>query len=43
MSVYTEAELRRLISLAKKLGLDDDVKHWQNELDKIQEKGSQNG
>lgn len=35
--IRTEQELRRLLITAQTLGYWDDVVHWQNELEKLQE------
>jgi len=40
---YTVHQLKSMIVLARKLGYMDDVKHWQKELDKLQNGESQNG
>lgn len=34
---YTLPELRRLLALAKQLGFQDDVEHWQAEIKKLEE------
>lgn len=38
MSVrYTLPELRRLLTLAERLGFQDDVEHWQAEIKKLED------
>jgi hypothetical protein len=42
-SPFDIAQLEQLIVLATKLGYDDDVAEWTNELKQLQEKGPTHG
>lgn len=34
---YTLPELRRLLALAKQLGFQDDIDHWEDEIKKLED------